>query len=336
MNAIPVGVLKTARRIITHANCPDGVASAMILHDCLPDAEIVFCQYKSPELAALKPRQGDLFCDFTPPRDRVDEWLTCYPDTVVLDHHETQKDVVERFRYGVYSDVPGVSGAVLAYREVWLPLGSDSFSDRTFEIEEVVSEFANVAGLRDTWQTSSPLWQESCEQAAALTFWPRDRLLSLSLAEWPAAMKFGEVLVQRNQQRLLDLYRGAYRIQSPEVNGVVLCVECSAEISDLAELVKTKDPTVSVVVGFHFFADEWTKPRLRVSMRSNLGADISVFAAKLGGGGHKFAAGAVTDAPSWCGPYTFFESLFVGRGDTRVLGSSFERQSSPLPEDENE
>ncbi len=49
---IPIETLRAVRTIITHANCPDGVASALILHQALPNAAIVFLAAGSPELKA--------------------------------------------------------------------------------------------------------------------------------------------------------------------------------------------------------------------------------------------------------------------------------------------
>lgn len=320
---IQLSVLKSVKRILTHKSCPDGMAAAMILHDCIPDAEIVFCQYGSSELAALEPRSGDLWVDFSPPRDRVEEWLPPNVEgTIVLDHHATAKDVVARFGdLGVYSDEPGVSGAVLAYREVWLNCRVVEEKDRGVLLHRII-RFSGIAGIRDTWQASSPLWQESCEQAEALRFWPTDYLLSLHWSQWSEAMKIGKVLVEKSRERDQRLLEQSYRF------GNVLVVGSTA-ISDLADLVKREDPSVKVVVGFNYFADKCAAcsgsnpaytpsdcpcgcvfgkvQKLKVSLRAVAGSDVDVsaIASHFGGGGHKSSAGFVIDAPMSLNPYEF-------------------------------
>jgi len=116
--------LLAVKTIVTHAACPDGVASAMILKSILPNAEVLAIHYNSPEQTNLKATEGMLFCDFTPPPERVTEFVEA--GALVLDHHIKQKAVVDAFgSNGVFADEklePGISGAMLAYREVWLPI----------------------------------------------------------------------------------------------------------------------------------------------------------------------------------------------------------------------
>lgn len=116
--------LQTIRTIVTHENCSDGLASAMILKSVLPGAQVVFLSYNSAAHKELSAIPGMIFCDFSPYVERVQEFIDA--GAIVLDHHKYQKDVVEAFGpNGVFADEtsnPGVAGALLAYREVWLPL----------------------------------------------------------------------------------------------------------------------------------------------------------------------------------------------------------------------
>jgi hypothetical protein len=59
--------LHNVKKCIVHANCPDGLLSALLLHDELPSASIEFVQYGSPAFRNLKPEPGMLFADFSPP-----------------------------------------------------------------------------------------------------------------------------------------------------------------------------------------------------------------------------------------------------------------------------
>lgn len=157
--------LSRITRIITHANCPDGIASAMILHDALPDASVEFVQYGTPEHRDMHATPGMLFCDITPPRERVSEFVGA--GAMVLDHHAAQKDIVDAFgENGVYACETGKSGAWLAYWHVWRNIAFNACGIDN----DNVKHFARLAGIRDTWWKGHELWTEACEQAAALMF----------------------------------------------------------------------------------------------------------------------------------------------------------------------
>ncbi|HZL96812.1 MAG TPA: hypothetical protein VFB99_24365 [Vicinamibacterales bacterium] len=59
-------LLRQVTRIVTHADCADGIASAMLLHDALPEATVEFVQYNTPEWRDLAATPGMLFCDMIP------------------------------------------------------------------------------------------------------------------------------------------------------------------------------------------------------------------------------------------------------------------------------
>jgi len=142
---IPKSKLEAVTTIVTHKDCPDGVASALILRDALPDRRIVFLAHGSAELRDFPAEHGQLWCDIVPPRERVKEFVDA--GAIVLDHHRGARDIVEAVaENGVFADEeaePGVSGALLAYREVSVALGR---ADARLE------SFAKLAGVRDTWQ----------------------------------------------------------------------------------------------------------------------------------------------------------------------------------------
>ena len=133
-----VEILRGIKKLVTHAGaagpCPDGVASALIIKDALPDVEVVFARYGSPEYEGLVPEHGVIFCDIVPYAERSKEaphalterglaQARAWVGAVVLDHHKGVADLVAMFgERGVYADAEkglGVSGAVLAFREVW-------------------------------------------------------------------------------------------------------------------------------------------------------------------------------------------------------------------------
>ena len=121
-----ISLLKGVNKICVHDNCPDGTASAIILKEALDlgPEQIVFVQHDALEYKEMKAEPGLLFCDCAPPPDRVQEFVDV--GTIVLDHHKYSRGIVAAFgERGVFADKekePTVSGAGLAYREVWLPM----------------------------------------------------------------------------------------------------------------------------------------------------------------------------------------------------------------------
>lgn len=147
--------------IITHVNCADGIASAIILHDALPNAKISFVQYGTQEHRNLKPAPVGitLFCDFSPHPETVQEFVKV--GAIVLDHHKTAKDIVSAFGdNGVYGDEEtalGTCGAMLAFREVWNVVEYPSSKHDIYEL-------AHLADIYDTHQVSNKLYKKACIQ----------------------------------------------------------------------------------------------------------------------------------------------------------------------------
>ncbi len=298
----PQNVLK----IVVHENgpgnaCPDGVAAALLLREALPHAQVVFRNYEL--LDVLPPEPGVLFCDICPSPESAPAWFEA--GAYVLDHHATRKDVVAKFgRRGVYSDEAGVSGAVLAYRHVFMPWikSGGGFprvggfpTQRQFKHERA-EYFANLAGVRDTWRKTDERWREACEQAEALRFWPwyewpldpfgRDEV------EFAAMLSVGRVLYAKSIEDAKRLAGDAKHVTT--ANGTRVAIIPTTHTSDVAELVDA-----DVLVGFKYrYEPSDDLLRLQLSFRSRTGYDVSALAKSLGGGGHRAAAGATLTAGS--------------------------------------
>jgi hypothetical protein len=318
--------LHAVKTLVCHGPaCPDGIASAILLHDVLPDAEVKFVQYQTPEQLELPATTGMLFCDFSPHPDRTQRFVDV--GAIVLDHHKTAKDVVAAFGpLGAFGDEkadPGVCGAVLAYRHVWLPIkqaqykaavaaSHDGGNDAGYLYEGQFSraeKFAGVAGVRDTWLNQDPRWEEAVIQAEALRFYPIEHWLSLKEPFrfenehwWTERKKLGEILIQRHGASCKRAIEKAWRFTSKNGTRVIM-FEGTAQSSDAAELL---DKEVDLVIGFGFVV-EGEIPKMIFSMRSHTGYDCSTFAKRFGGGGHTAAAGF--NAPIKQSPYDFAELL---------------------------
>lgn len=319
-NRFPIEKLQAVDHIVTHKDCADGLASAMILHDVLPRARITFLQYNSPEQKKLPAEPGMLFCDFSPDKNRVQEFVEV--GALCLDHHKFAKGIVEAFTgNGVFADEveqPGVCGAVLAYRHVWLPLQeADSPSPGlgtqrpTWSSQRAVEGFATLAGIRDTWQKQNPRWREACEQAEAIKFWPLEDLLSASHMTWDGLMQpVGRILFQKNLDYAKLLAETSYRFTTPEGTRVVIFGGISMS-SDTAEAVGEE---ADIVVGFGYKCDEGL-PVVIYSTRSHTTYDVGAFCAAQGGGGHTKAAGfsvKLTDLANTPNPYEHFRQILNG------------------------
>jgi len=285
-SSIAIEKLQAVRVIVSHAECPDGIASAMILRDVLPAAEVVMIHHGSEGHRDLLAVPGMLFCDMSPPRARVQEFVDA--GAIVLDHHRTARDIVEAFgEHGVFADemqYPGVSGALIAFTYVWRPLA--------WRADDVmiaqVREFARIVGVRDTWQRDSPDWRRACEQAEMLLFFPDWLILPTFTREAGniSRMTVGRYLVAKHEVRVKQKVERAYRFTSSHGTRV-LVFEGLSYASDAAELV---GQDADLVVGFSFDS-RGTDQVLNFSTRSHTSFDCAAFCAANGGGGHKFAAG---------------------------------------------
>jgi len=298
---IPIEKLQAVKNVVVHDACPDGLASAMILRACYSTAEVKFVQYDTKAHRELEAQPNTIFADFSPHRDRVDDFKRA--EAIVLDHHKTQKDVVGSFgELGVFGDEatePGVSGAVLAFREVWWPLmkekaapmmsdvvrGLDLTNSPTKDFR-LIQDFATLAGIRDTWQTKSPRWQESCEQAAAMFFWPPEVLLPVPPDKWAEKLSLGPLLLEKQLKRAKRNADSSFRFTSTKGTRVAV-FEGTTSASDAAEYLHE---SVDLVVGFDIFVQDG-QPVMLWSIRSHTDFDCGTFCKAHGGGGHLRAAG---------------------------------------------
>jgi hypothetical protein len=299
--------LSQVRKVVTHDNCMDGLASAMLLREALPSAEITFCGYGADH-EALEPEPGLLFCDFTPPRARVDAFVTA--GALVLDHHVHARDIVECFGdHGVFADSPGVSGAVLAFEHVWLPAlrrgASGPWDDHSIALQRQL--FAELVGVRDTWRKEDPRWREALELHAVLEAFPREHwLASNGIRNALEALDtgIGAALVARKAKTVEQLVATGLirRVVGSGILGQQGAVDHAVKprvtwalsaapsefVSDLGEA--SREAGVDVLVNVQSIVRAGALWHT-VSLRSNETCDVGAIAKRYGGGGHMRAAG---------------------------------------------
>lgn len=286
-------------QIVAHDSCPDGLASALIVREVIPDAQVRFIQYNTEDHRNLAPAPGILFVDFSPfvpsqdgalDRNVLRAWAES--GSLVMDHHKTAREIVEAFGpNGVFGDEsaePGVCGAVLAWRHVYCKLASRARQNS--KKGQMVERFARLAGIRDTWVKNSPDWAEACRQASVLIFMPRERWLETRLqdhlVDWDDRYGWvGLVLEERHVRSVSKALSGAYRFTTERGTRVVV-FEGTHTTSDAAEVEQDAD----LVVGFAGFQDR-EGYKIVFSTRTRGQFDCARFCKSLGGGGHTKAAG---------------------------------------------
>jgi oligoribonuclease NrnB/cAMP/cGMP phosphodiesterase (DHH superfamily) len=321
---LDIDKLRAVKKCIVHDNCPDGLASAILLKDAYfgQDVAIEFVQYGTGKHKKLVAEPGMLFADFTPPPDRVQEFVDA--GAIVIDHHTQQRDITEAFgASGIFGDEasqPGIAGATLVFEHVWLPFRHDLAVQRTF-----AEHFARIAGVRDTWQKKSPDWIESCKQAHILKFYPRERLLAMTLtdlaAKWrsPQFADLGDILWDKQQRTTKKIIGKSYRFTTTRGTRVV-AFSGSGQTSDVADEI---DADADLVVGFDFEVEDG-QIKMIFSTRSHTTFDCGTFCKSfVGGGGHTKAAGfnRPIDPKVSLNPYGFVEALveaWEGKGSMKT------------------
>lgn len=289
--------------IISHKNCPDGIASALICAAALPHTKVSFVMYGEAEYEDF-PLPADqvgilghpsigpvqLWVDIIPPAKRAQE----FADTgrcIVLDHHKGAQDVValfgERGRFADEKVDVGVSGALLAYEHVYLPQMPQALAVD-------VQKFAILTGIRDTWQTQDPRWDDACAQAEYLTLMGFDALCppnGIDIHVWDNAERFtvGHALVRRTRE-------AAAEMASKCMRSGMFAIANTRYSSDFAEALREAGDPAQVAVTFQYLPD---CASIVYSLRAVRGdTDVGAFCKAQGGGGHTKAAGFTIREPN--------------------------------------
>lgn len=321
---IDVKLLKRVETVYCHGHCPDGLASAMVLQDAFRrlgrKPRIVFLDYGTGEHKAAGIEGPSLFCDITPWRGTLasgsgrSPFGAVHPDTIVLDHHAGAEDIVRNFgAQGVYADAqkePGVSGTVLAFREVWVPVVNPHWPLGVAPMAYEVAAFAECVGARDTWQTDAPdgrfergQWITRMLMSRPASYWLGGHVPYLDGAE----IAVGRELHEQHLQVVASALEQLVAMHVPDGDGLVELFAFQEQAqgfrltSDVAEALRERGRDgPGVVAGFAWFVDSDGVPKLTYSLRSLGDFDVCAFAKANGGGGHRAAAGfsvAPKDAP---------------------------------------
>lgn len=281
-------------KLVTHANCADGLASALLARAVNPQIEVVFVNYGDPSHMVLAPSPEILWVDMTPARGNLPE--SGELPGACIDHHKTQRETCERFQEHQYGEeAPGVSGASL-FLELLLGTYPALLSSDLYWL-------VSITTIYDSWDRESPDWHDAVSLTRALLFWGWEELSSQGLPLPHQLLWLGERLQSQQEDQTL---RNAQNTQyfpefSVECYGISRTIPLaifqggSPAASSLSEYLATRG-TAYLTVGFTCLFRNG-EPGYLLSLRSapdpsGYQTDVSAIARRIpGGGGHPGAAG---------------------------------------------
>jgi len=274
-------------KIYSH-NDADGIASAMIAKYVLPQAKVQLIDY-GREHDALSVEQGLIFLDITPPPDRCQEFLDA--GTIVLDHHKKREYIIRTFvdaGQGAFADEdkdPGVSGALLAYQHLLVPLNETLTQNQLNKVHE----FARMVGIRDTWLKTHPAWSVAQATCRVLEFMPLDHWLDGMVPVIDhEQLNLGYTLVEKRMEEVKAAFKDAIVFTLDSGHQVGFVISDYKLSSDLGEYARQKGIGTFVTITPNTKAGHLGA---RVSLRSNELDVGAIAASQTGGGGHTSASG---------------------------------------------
>lgn len=302
--------LRGTSQVMYHQSCPDGTVSAMIVYDALRlllgDDGVQKVDFKSVQYNTnffenvLQPRHGHLFVDITPPRSRWEDWRPFNP--IVLDHHESVKDLVEALG-GVYATNEAHSGARLAFEHVLVPVvehlrkevtaGSGVTLAECDAAIERWDEVSRIAMVRDTWKDDHEDFERASIQAYGLMTLGSKEMLSQmreNRLDMGLVMKLGEV--DYGKAKFMAQGSRRYDLECPALGRTLAAhvYNCTDKkyISDGCHHL-LRDGGADIAISYFYKTDE-SGTQAIVSLRTN-DPIASTIAKRMGGGGHDRAAG---------------------------------------------
>lgn len=296
--------MKTAiiyHQVKSGVSCPDGIAAAWVANKVYPDAEIIGCCYG--DIPSIKDAENLVIVDFSFPPALLDQWVKEGRQVTVIDHHvsawENLKDLQGQLNPSVHFDT-NECGATLAWKH--------------FFPHRPMPAFLEYVRDQDLWNWLLP---DSEEVSAALgelgrSFELFDDLEGLNQQQLlDRLLPIGKPLIEPKRQKVAEI---ASRWQWERVGGYPI----PSFLIKLFRLPKTwqqiggyRVPVVRLTKdGSEDRYYSWVAMKLyqeidclfsatltsagEMSLRSNKHGsnfDVSKIAVKMGGGGHRNAAG---------------------------------------------
>jgi len=285
--------------IVSHANCMDGLAAAAVAWYRFRDAaEYIFCAYGDTQNhrsdsfphALRIPRDIVYVLDFSFPIETLNYLATVHRRIVILDHHKTAQETLETWQHPQFHVVfdMGRSGAGIVwdyfYPVVTRPHAINLVEDRDiwrFKIEGSKEFFEYQVVHQLSFRQFSDLFIAN----------PRGALPAMeAVTEGANYLTYKVSIVEHLYNRR---YWGTF------LSHEVIFTEAPGPfISDLGERARVACDSSN---GAFMVNHSHKQPGfVLLSFRTIDGkTDVSAIAKQLGGGGHKFAAGAEVSAVKW-------------------------------------
>jgi len=250
--------------VLYHGNCPDGFGGAWAAWRALGDAAVYCPVSHGDPHPALPPDADVVMVDFAYGRDETLAMKAAVASLKILDHHKSAQEVLGDLPFAHFD--MDRSGAMLAWN-YWHP-------------DQEPPPLIRYVQDRDLWRFELP---NSRDVSAALASYPMEfgvwsNLNVDDLAHEGAA-------ISRFRRQTVETIVGFARMG--EIGGhKVPIVNATAHWSDVGEAMLERFPDAPFVGSYYDDADGGR----RWSLRSR-GFDVSEVAKRLGGGGHRQAAG---------------------------------------------
>ncbi|GAB4280171.1 MAG: DHH family phosphoesterase [Oscillatoriaceae cyanobacterium] len=253
--------------ILYHGHCYDGFGAAWAAWKALGDnAQYIGVNYGEPQ-PEIPDNAAVFIVDFSYPRDVLLELKERSSSLLVLDHHKTAQEDLRELDFAVFDMQK--SGAMLAW-EFWHP-------------GEPIPELISYIQDRDLWRFELP---QSREVFVALTSYPMEFQVWDSL-DVGFLKTEGAPILRFQQQTVKNICRNAFYRDVGGYN--IPVVNATAFFSDVAHELCCRYPEAAFTAYYYDRKDgkrQW-------GLRSEGDFDVSAVAKKLGGGGHRNAAGFV-------------------------------------------
>ncbi|PNW50001.1 UNVERIFIED_CONTAM: hypothetical protein BEN50_11080 [Euhalothece sp. KZN 001] len=262
--------------ILFHENCADGTASALTAYLKFgEDAIYIPVQYNQP-LPDLKPKSTVYVLDFCYPRQFLDDLIDTYnQDVIVLDHHKTAQEALlgySKLKDSVFDMTK--SGAILSW-EYFHP--ADPVPSLFYYIQD-----------RDLWQWKYPQTKFISAYLSAVGFNNfRDWIPFLEESNLDNIIDKGEAISEYQDKSASSNGEKFYEGILPD-GTIMWMLNNQHLISDTCHKFLIANENIKVCCCW-FVVDG---SKVVFSFRSKQEFDCSEIAKKLGGGGHKNAAGA--------------------------------------------
>lgn len=258
--------------VLYHADCADGFCAAWIVKLVYPGADLLACRYGQPPPADVMGRHV-IVVDFSWKREitkTIRQWAKTF---LLLDHHKTARAELNGIP-GVHFDMERC-GARMALDYFAPALGAQTIEKIHWIVDHVED--------RDLGHMRLPCTEIICAYLDSLDHHPDD-WTQASISGLDHAANSGRMILRFKRRQIQQIADRAEIVDFD--GGEILAVNATVLWSDVAKELIHRHKR-SVVLTYRRRQDgQW-----EYSLASDGSVDVSMIAARMGGGGHASAAG---------------------------------------------